>query len=62
MDDSLLAVALATDSSAEPRFASLGMGAKGRILVVNEALRQFAQGQTLAEVVLEPIRQDLSHV
>jgi uncharacterized protein (DUF4415 family) len=30
--------------------------------LINEALRQFAQGQTLAEVVRETIRQELSHV
>jgi uncharacterized protein (DUF4415 family) len=30
--------------------------------LMNEALRQFAQGQTLAEVVRQTIRQELSHV
>jgi uncharacterized protein (DUF4415 family) len=30
--------------------------------LMNEALRQFAQGQTLAEVVRETIRQELAHV
>jgi uncharacterized protein (DUF4415 family) len=30
--------------------------------LINEALRQFAQGQTLAEVVRETIRQELSHI
>jgi uncharacterized protein (DUF4415 family) len=30
--------------------------------LINDALRQFAQGQTLAEVVRETIRQELSHV
>ena len=30
--------------------------------LINEALRQFALGQTLAEVVRETIRQELSHV
>jgi uncharacterized protein (DUF4415 family) len=30
--------------------------------LLNEALRQFAQGQTLAEVVRATIRQELSHV
>ena len=29
--------------------------------LINEALRQFAQGQTLAEVVRDTIRQELSH-
>jgi uncharacterized protein (DUF4415 family) len=29
--------------------------------LVNEALRQFAQGQTLAEVIRSTIRQELSH-
>jgi uncharacterized protein (DUF4415 family) len=30
--------------------------------LINEALRQFAEGQTLAEVVRQTIRQELSHV
>lgn len=30
--------------------------------LINDALRQFAQGLTLAEVVRETIRQELSHV
>jgi uncharacterized protein (DUF4415 family) len=30
--------------------------------LINEALREFAQGQTLAEVVRQTIRQELSHV
>jgi uncharacterized protein (DUF4415 family) len=30
--------------------------------LMNEALSQFAQGQTLAEVVRQTIRQELSHV
>jgi len=30
--------------------------------LMNEALRQFAQGQTLAEVVRETIRQELARV
>ncbi len=29
--------------------------------LINDALRQFAQGQTLAEVVRDTIRQELSH-
>jgi uncharacterized protein (DUF4415 family) len=29
--------------------------------LMNDALRQFAQGQTLVEVVRETIRQELSH-
>jgi uncharacterized protein (DUF4415 family) len=30
--------------------------------LINEALRQFAQGQTLAEVVRQTIRQELSQI
>jgi uncharacterized protein (DUF4415 family) len=30
--------------------------------LMNEAMRQFAQGQTLAEVVRTTIRQELAHV
>ena len=30
--------------------------------LINEALRQFAEGQTLAEVVRATIRQELAHI